>query len=129
MKKTVWNWMKVVLLAVVSMLLWVGCRTNQVYVGSGAMTNVKQAASVYSADGQTASGSVAAIIYFDANQGKTVTTEAQLPVDEVAEIANPEGAAAGAVVDAVAGDDQIVASTGASTVASEAGASDDGGGE
>jgi len=39
--------MKVVLLAVVSMLLWVGCRTNQVYVGSGAMTNVKQAASVY----------------------------------------------------------------------------------
>ena len=69
MKKTVWNWVQVVVLALVGLYLWTGCRTvyvNSVHnqrTGGAVSTEMKEQKAETTAD-----------------FGKTVTTNAEVPL-------------------------------------------------
>lgn len=83
------------MLAFLGFVFWcvtmVGCRT--VYVNS--VHNQQTGGAVETVLRDNAAES-------DVQQGKTVTTEAQLPIEEIADVATPEEAVVDAVVDAVA---------------------------
>jgi len=94
MKKTVWNWVQVVVLALVGLSLWTGCRTTINYVNS---VHNEQTGGAVETELSKNNGEMSA----ESQQGKTITTETAIP-EAVLDSMSPEASAAQDVIEAVA---------------------------